>query len=100
MSDTDTRPITVTGDNSDTNTLVCVQHCYRLLVIPLLLLLNETFTVLSHTPPEVWVRAKKNFITFDTNFGHYLPRGTKIDGSQKCRLGAFFTSAKNSGEMP
>ena len=43
MSDTDTRPITGTGDNSDTDTLVCVQRCYRL-VIPLLLF-NETFSV-------------------------------------------------------
>ena len=52
------------------------------------------------TPPEGGVRAKKFFITFDTNFGHYLPRGTKFDGSQKCRIGAFCTIAKNSGEMP
>ena len=31
---------------------------------------------LAHTPPEEWVRAKKFFITFDTIFGGYLPRGT------------------------
>ena len=53
-----------------------------------------------HTPPEVGVRARKFFITFDTNFGRYLPRGSIICGSQKCRIGAFCTIAKNSGEMP
>ena len=52
-----------------------------------------------HTPPEGSVRAKKKYITFDTNFGPYLPRGTKIDGSRKCRMGAFCTIAKISGEM-
>ena len=40
------------------------------------------------------------YITFDTNFGRYLPRGTIIDGSWKCRMGAFCTIAKISGEMP
>ena len=40
------------------------------------------------------------FITFDTNFGRYLPRGTIIDGSRKCRMGAFGTIAKISREMP
>ena len=40
------------------------------------------------------------FITFDTNFDRYLPRGTIIDGSRKCRMGAFCTIAKISGEMP
>ena len=40
------------------------------------------------------------YITFDTNFGRYLPRGTIIDGSRKCRIGAFCTIAKISGEMP
>merc|ERR1712218_307120 len=55
---------------------------------------------LSHTPPEGSVRAKKKYITFDTNFGLYLPRGTMIDGSRKCRMGAFCTIAKISGEMP
>ena len=53
-----------------------------------------------HTPPEGSVRAKKKYITFDTNFGRYLPRGTMIDGSRKCRMGAFCTIAKISGEMP
>ena len=53
-----------------------------------------------HTPPEVWVRARKNFITFDTNFGRYLPRGTIIDRSRKFRMGAFCTIEKNSGEKP
>ena len=53
----------------------------------------------SHTPPEGWVRAKKFFITFDTNFERYLPRGTIIDGSRKCRIGAFCTIAKISREM-
>ena len=53
----------------------------------------------SHTPPEEWVRAKKFFITFDTNFGRYLARGTIIDGSLKCRIRAFCTIAKISGEM-
>ena len=53
-----------------------------------------------HTPPEGWVRAKKICITFDTNFSRYLPRGTIIDGSWKCRMGAFCTIAKISGEMP
>ena len=52
-----------------------------------------------HTPPEGGVRTKKCYITFDTIFGHYLPRGTIIDGSRKCRMGAFCTIAKNSGEM-
>ena len=52
-----------------------------------------------HTPPEEWVRAKNFCITFDTNFGRYLPRGTIIDGSQKCRMGAFCTISKYSGEM-
>ena len=33
------------------------------------------------------------------NVGRYLPRGTNIDGSWKCWMGAFCTSAKNSGEM-
>ena len=63
---------------------------------------NETVTVkhAGHTPPEGWVRAKKFCITFDTNFGRYLPRGTIIDGSWKCRMGAFCTIAKISGEMP
>ena len=55
---------------------------------------------MTHTPPEERVRAKKKYITFDTNFGCYLPRGTMIDGSQKCRMGAFCTIAKISGEMP
>ena len=54
----------------------------------------------SHTPPEVGVRARKFFITFDINFGRYLPRGTIIYGSRKCRIGASCTIAKNSGEMP
>ena len=53
-----------------------------------------------HTPPEGSVRAKKKYITFDTNFGRYLPRGTIIDGSRKCRIRAFCTIAKISGEMP
>ena len=44
-------------------------------------------------------KCKKMYITFDTNFGRYLPRGTKIDGSRKCGIGAFCTIAKNSGEM-
>ena len=48
----------------------------------------------SHTPPEGLVRAKKFFITFDTNFERYLPRGTIIDGSRKCRIGAFCKIAK------
>ena len=52
-----------------------------------------------HTPPEGGVRTKKCYITFDTIFGRYLPRGTIIDGSWKCRMGAFCTIAKNSGEM-
>ena len=39
------------------------------------------------------------FITFDTNFGRFLPRGTIIDRSLKCRIGAFCTIAKISGEM-
>ena len=52
-----------------------------------------------HTPPEGGVRTKKCYITFDTIFGRYLPRGTIIDGSRKCRMGAFCTIAKNSGEM-
>ena len=54
----------------------------------------------SHTPPEGGVRTKKCYITFDTIFGRYLPRGTIIDGSRKCRMGAFCTIAKISGEMP
>ena len=54
----------------------------------------------THTPPQGWVRAKKFCITFDTNFGHYLPRGTIIDGSLKCWIRAFCTIAKISGEMP
>ena len=53
----------------------------------------------AHTPPEGGVRTKKCYITFDTIFGRYLPRGTLIDGSQKCRMGAFCTIAKYSGEM-
>ena len=52
-----------------------------------------------HTPPEGGVRTKKCYINFDTNFGCYLPRGTKIFGSRKCRIGAICTIAKNSGEM-
>ena len=52
-----------------------------------------------HTPPKGGVRTKKCYITFDTIFGCYLPRGTIIDGSRKCRMGAFCTIAKNSGEM-
>ena len=39
-----------------------------------------------HTPPEGGVRTKKLI--------------TLIDGSQKCRMGAFCTIAKISGEMP
>ena len=54
----------------------------------------------NHTPPEVGVRVRKFFITFDTNFGRYLPRGTIIEGSRKCRIGAFCTIEKNSGEKP
>ena len=53
----------------------------------------------SHTPPEGGVRTKKCYITFDTICGRYLPRGTLIDGSQKCRMGAFSTIAKYLGEM-
>ena len=53
-----------------------------------------------HTPPEGSVRAKKKYINFETNFERYLPRGTIIDGSQKCRMGAFCTIAQISGEMP
>ena len=45
-------------------------------------------------------KGEKFCITFDTNFGRYLPRGTIIDGSRKCRIGAFCTIAKISGEMP
>ena len=45
-------------------------------------------------------KGEKKYITFDTNFRRYLPGGTKIDGSQKRRIGAFCTIAKNSGEMP
>ena len=52
-----------------------------------------------HTPPEGGVRTKKFCITFDTIFGRYLPRGTKICVSRKCRMGAFCTIAKNSGEI-
>ena len=37
-------------------------------------------SLVSHTPPEGSVRAKKKYITFDTNFGHYLPRGTMLSG--------------------
>ena len=66
--------------------------------------MTQSLTVASqaavHTPPEGSVRAKKFFITFDTNFERYLPRGTIIDGSRKCRIGAFCTNAKISGEMP
>ena len=51
---------------------------------------------IDHTPPEVGVRVRKFFITF----GRYLPRGTIIYGSRKCRIGAFCTIAKISGEMP
>ena len=58
------------------------------------------FKDLVHTPPEGWVRAKKKYITFDTNFGCYLPRGTINNGSRKCRIRAFCTIAKISGEMP
>ena len=53
-----------------------------------------------HTPPEGDVRTKKCYITFDTNSGRYLQRGTKIYGSRECWIGAFCTIAKNSGEMP
>ena len=60
----------------------------------------DGFYIISHTSPDGWVRAKKMYITFDTNFGPYLPRGTIIDGSLKCRIGAFCTIAKNWGEMP
>ena len=52
-----------------------------------------------HTPPKGGVRTKNFCITFDTIFGRYLPRGTNIGGSRKCRMGAFCTIAKNSGEM-
>ena len=45
-------------------------------------------------------KGEKKCITLDTNFGHYLPGGTKIDESRKCRIRAFCTIAKNSGEMP
>ena len=47
-----------------------------------------------HTPPEGWVREKKFCITFDTNFSRYLPRELIIDGSRKCRMGAFCTIAQ------
>ena len=49
--------------------------------------------------------SSKDFMNPDTfilsawMFDSYLPRGTLIDGSQKCRMGAFCTIAKNSGEM-
>merc|ERR1739836_187603 len=62
--------------------------------------LQQDTVDINHTPPEGSVRAKKFFITFDTNFERYLPRGTIIDGSRKCRIGAFCTIAKISGEMP
>ena len=55
--------------------------------------------VISHTPPEGWVRAKKFFITSNTTFWSYLPRGTKFGVSRKCGIGAFCTIAKNSGEI-
>ena len=42
---------------------------------------------------------EKSYITFDTIVGRYLPRGTLTDGSRKCRMGAFCTIAKYSGEM-
>ena len=58
-----------------------------------------SINISAHTPPEGGVRTKKCYITFDTIFGRYLPRGTLIDGSQKCRMGAFCTIAKYSGEM-
>ena len=60
---------------------------------------NAKLLYIAHTPPEGSVRAKKIFITFDTNFGCYLPRGTIIEGSRKCRIGAFCTIAKISVEM-
>ena len=59
----------------------------------------HTKTNTQHTPPEGGVRTKKFCITFDTIFGFYLPRGTKIGGSWKCRIGAFCTIAKHSGEI-
>ena len=56
----------------------------------------DDYSICTHSP---WRRCKDEKITFDTIFGCYLPRGTIIDGSQKCRIGAFWPIAKNSGEM-
>ena len=61
---------------------------------------RQVYKHLHHERLKGWVRAKKMFITSDTNFGCYLPRGKIIDGSRKCRIGAFCTIAKISGEMP
>ena len=76
--------------------------CY--IYLHLIIILNDTKIcvlgrLLGHTPPEGGVRTKKFCITFDTIFGRYLPRGTKIGGSRKCRMGAFCTIAKNSCEI-
>ena len=77
---------------------ICQYLLYHLRMYFLYLARVSVYTI--HTPPEGWVRAKKFCITYDTNFGRYLPRGTIIDGSQKCRIRAFCTIAKISGEMP
>ena len=76
--------------------------CY--IYLHLIIILNDTKIcvlgrLLGHTPPEGGVRTKKFCITFDTIFGRYLPRGTKIGGSRKCRMGAFCTIVTNSGEI-
>ena len=92
---------TARGRSAGSELVVCFIFCFIWTVQCSLNLCVEKLQVLiSHTPPEGWVRAKKFCITFETNFSRYLPRGTIIDGSWKCRMGAFCTIAKISGEMP
>ena len=72
----------VAGDNGMLN------YCHCPIVIEMMLRSYQAYCadIAAHTPPEGGVRTKKCYMTFDTIFGHYLPRGTLIDGSQKCRM--------------
>ena len=68
------------------------RHSTKYLKASFMHLNTYTHSFSSHSP---WRRCKDQKILH--NFWH--SRGTKIDGSWKCRMGAFCTIATNLGEM-
>ena len=52
-----------------------------------------------HTSFEESSRAKKSFITFDTDFWRYLPSQSRIGGSLKWSIAKFCSEAKFAGEI-